>query len=216
MPHSFFPPTRFSSACQQLLGRLFLLLAILVSPAIAQTGQAGTTADAPLVIGNRTIFVFRAPLGEFSAEERAAGARKRIENALATGGEGWTSVKPAAQGHVVALDGKPMFHVLSGDAGDSRRKHPTNWPTGLPAYAESVARSTGKPRPGNQPARYRQGAARRLPAPGCHYRDREGFRLAQGTPGQPHPTPPRSPAAPRSRQTPGQPRPGRDCPPGSR
>lgn len=124
MPHSFSPPTRFSSACQQLLGRLFLLLAILVSPAIAQTGQAGTTADAPLVIGNRTIFVFRAPLGEFSAEERAAGARKRIENALATGGEGWTSVKPAAQGHVVALDGKPMFHVLSGDAGDSAAETP--------------------------------------------------------------------------------------------
>ena len=100
--------SRWISAC-------FLVLGLLVS----LTGQVCATEavpEVPLVIGNRTIHVFRAPLGAFSATERMEGARQRIERALAGGGEGWSSVKSTPQGVVVEIDGKPMFYVLPGDA----------------------------------------------------------------------------------------------------
>ena len=80
-----------------------------------QTTEAGAAA-APLVIGNRTIHTFRASLGMFSASERAASARQRIETAFEQPGEGWTSVKPTEQGLQIELDGKPLFLVLPGDA----------------------------------------------------------------------------------------------------
>lgn len=70
----------------------------------------------PLVIGHRTIHVFRASLGMFSPAERAESARKRVEQVLERTGEGWTSVKPGPQGIAVELDGEPLFFVLPGDA----------------------------------------------------------------------------------------------------
>ncbi len=77
---------------------------------------AQTDAAAPLIIGNRTIHVFRAPLGAFSPVERAEGARQRIAKAFEGSGAGWTSVKSTDQGVLVQLDGKPMFTVATGDA----------------------------------------------------------------------------------------------------
>ena len=44
------------------------------------------------------------------------GARYRIQAALASPGEGWTSVKPTEGGFLVSLDNKPMFTVADGDA----------------------------------------------------------------------------------------------------
>jgi small-conductance mechanosensitive channel len=72
--------------------------------------------DIPLVVGHRTIHVFRAPFGAFSAADRAAAARKRIEEAIRQPGEGWTSVKSTPEGVQVELDGKLMFLVIEGDA----------------------------------------------------------------------------------------------------
>jgi small-conductance mechanosensitive channel len=70
----------------------------------------------PLLIGQRTIHTFRAPLGMFTAKERADGARRRIEAGFEQVGEGWTSRKTTDQGIQIELDGKPMFFVLPGDA----------------------------------------------------------------------------------------------------
>jgi small-conductance mechanosensitive channel len=92
---------------------------------------AGTTAnatEAPLVIAHRTVHVFRAPMGEFSAAERAEGARQRILRAMDAPGEGWTSVSTQAHGVMVELDGKPMFIVVAEDA-----------PKESPATADSLA-----------------------------------------------------------------------------
>lgn len=76
-----------------------------------------TSSEAvPLVIGQRTIHTFRAPLGMFSAQERADGARRRIEAGFELAGKGWTSLKTTDQGIQVELDGQPMFMVLPGDA----------------------------------------------------------------------------------------------------
>lgn len=76
----------------------------------------GAATEAPLVVGNRTLHVFRAPLGEFTPAERAAAAEPRIQQAIAEGGEGWTSIKPTEQGFLIQLDGKPMFTIVRGDA----------------------------------------------------------------------------------------------------
>jgi small-conductance mechanosensitive channel len=72
-------------------------------------------AAAPLVLGNRSIHVFRAPLGAFTPAERAEGARLRLLKAFEQPGEGWTSVRRQDDGVVVELDGKPMFVVVPGD-----------------------------------------------------------------------------------------------------
>lgn len=86
----------------------FLLIAIPVA-------AVATDSGAPLIIGNRTVHVFRVPLGAISAAERAEGARHRIEKAFGEPGEGWTSVLSTPQGVMVQIDGKPLFLVLEGD-----------------------------------------------------------------------------------------------------
>lgn len=92
---------------------LGLLSAMWASVALA----ADAVVEAPLVINNRTIHVFRAPLGAFSPAERADSARQRIVKAFDESGDGWTSVRSAEQGGVlVELDGKPMFTVAVADA----------------------------------------------------------------------------------------------------
>ncbi len=95
---------------------LVILLGWLVMAVAAVAAETAPATEAPLVVGNRTIHVFRASLGEFSADERAAAARRRVTQAIAGGGEGWTSVKTTDQGILVQLDGKAMFTVVRGDA----------------------------------------------------------------------------------------------------
>jgi hypothetical protein len=95
------------------------LLGLLAASARAQpAGDA--EASVTLTVGGRAIHTFRAPLGEFSAAERAEGARQRIERALQSGGEGWTSVRQTTEGPRVELDGRPMFTVVAGDATGAR------------------------------------------------------------------------------------------------
>jgi small-conductance mechanosensitive channel len=99
-----------------LASTFFLLLVISASLLPGQARAVDAVAEAPLVIGNRTIHIFRSSLGAFSAADRATGAKQRIERAIEETGEGWTSVKSTPQGILVELDGKPMFYVLPGDA----------------------------------------------------------------------------------------------------
>jgi small-conductance mechanosensitive channel len=99
------------------LARPFWLICVVAGFLLAgQANAVDAAAEVPLVIGNRTIHVFRGSLGAFSATDRATGAQQRIERAFEETGEGWTSVKSTPQGVLVELDGKPMFYVLSGDA----------------------------------------------------------------------------------------------------
>lgn len=107
---------QYRTYCRQLvcLALLFglALNGLIAGPALATETQAGL----PLSIGQRTIHVFRAPLGVFTSAERVESARKRIETAFDQNGAGWTSVQSSPQGVLVELDGKPMFYVLAGDA----------------------------------------------------------------------------------------------------
>jgi small-conductance mechanosensitive channel len=110
-----------------------LALALLTCGAAA-AAAVDEGADAPLVVGHRTIHVFRAPVGMFTAQERVRAARARIEQVLDAPGEGWTSVKPVEQGFEVAIDGKPVFLVVPGDA----RKSAGETPEGLANAASRV------------------------------------------------------------------------------
>jgi small-conductance mechanosensitive channel len=99
-----------------LMRSICLLIGVMAALAVGPASAADPGADVPLIVGNRTIHVFRARFGAFSAVERAEGARQRVAQALEAPGEGWTSVKSTAQGIAVELDQKPMFYVLPGDA----------------------------------------------------------------------------------------------------
>jgi hypothetical protein len=99
--------------------RLWLAAILLLSGApLLAAPPAPTEArpGLPLSIGQRTVHVFRVPLGMFSPQERVDGARKRIELAIEQPGEGWTSARPTEQGIQIEIDSKPLFLVLPGDA----------------------------------------------------------------------------------------------------
>ncbi len=98
-----------------ILRALAFLLVLLAGPS-AHAADGGE--EVLLVVGHRTIHVFRASMGAFSAVERADGAQHRIEKVFAEKGEGWTSVKPTPQGFLLEIDGKPLFTVVPADARD--------------------------------------------------------------------------------------------------
>lgn len=100
-----------------LLINLLVAIILTVSSLSLRAEVRQQTVDAvPLIVGQRTLHVFRAPLGMFSASERAEGARRRIEAGFERSGEGWASLKTTEQGIQINLDGQPMFFVLPGDA----------------------------------------------------------------------------------------------------
>ncbi len=108
--------SRLQSIRLAWLRALFFGLLLLGFSNVIHLAAAQTEEAVPLVIGSRSIHVFRAPLGMFSAAERADGARKRIERAFEQAGAGWTSVLPTSLGVEVQLDGKVLFLVVPGDA----------------------------------------------------------------------------------------------------
>lgn len=113
--------------------RLLVFLTILLFGALAQgaparpdAAAAATAATAPaaqLSVGARTVFVFRSSLAGFPAQDRAEGARKRLDKAIALGGPQRTGIHPIAEGTQVLLDGRLLFLVTPGDvntlAGDT-------------------------------------------------------------------------------------------------
>jgi len=108
------------------LRRSICLLAALLSMFCFGAFAAGSAdSEAPLVVGNRSIIVFRATLGDLSPAERAEAARRHINEALAAGGAGWTSISPIDNGILVKLDDKPMFTVTAGDVSGEDRETET-------------------------------------------------------------------------------------------
>lgn len=117
--------------------RLLFFLSILLSsllpctlahsepaPATARAAQAAPiTATARLTVGVRTIFVFRSPLAGFPAQDRADGARKRLDKAVAAGGPQKAGLRTIPEGTQVLLDGRLLFLVTPADinplAGDT-------------------------------------------------------------------------------------------------
>ncbi len=93
-----------------------LLGTVLYLPASSLGADDPSASAIPLVVGHRSIHVFRGNLGDLTPTERAEAARHHIERALAEPGDGWTSIKPAEQGFLVLIDDKPMFSVLESDA----------------------------------------------------------------------------------------------------
>lgn len=102
-----------------------LLIALLCGVAIAADAPAAPP-PAKLEFANRTIFLFRAALAGFTPEDRAAGARKRLDAALAANGPQRPAIHPINEGTQVMLDGALLFLVtpadinpLAGDTTDS-------------------------------------------------------------------------------------------------
>jgi small-conductance mechanosensitive channel len=85
----------------------------------AETPSAGDVVEeAPLVVWNRTIFVFRAPFEQRSPAQRAAAAKARVE-ALPEFGPWTIETKPATLGPVsgvlISVNQQPVFGVIPGD-----------------------------------------------------------------------------------------------------
>lgn len=100
-----------------------LLFGALVQAAPGVTGEPAQAPSAPLIVGARPIFVFHSSLAGFPPQDRAEGARKRLDKALAAGGPQRTSVRAIEEGSQVLLDGRLLFLVTPADvntlAGDT-------------------------------------------------------------------------------------------------
>jgi small-conductance mechanosensitive channel len=105
-----------------------LILTVLCGAALAADAPVAAPPPPPakLEFANRTIFLFRAALAGFTPKDRAAGARKRLDAALALNGPQHPAIHPINEGTQVLLDGALLFLVtpadinpLAGDTTDS-------------------------------------------------------------------------------------------------
>jgi hypothetical protein len=99
----------------QPISRLALILVVALgqfglTPALA----AENPSPAPLVVNNRTAFVFRAPLLGYSPKERASAAARRIDGVLDRLGLDVVSVRKLPEGNLISLDDAGVFMVTSG------------------------------------------------------------------------------------------------------
>lgn len=83
--------------------------------AAAATAETIAAEEAPVVIFNRTIFVFRAPLFGMSPATRAARARTSIEETLRHGGTHEVTIKTNPEGHLVMIGDALAFIVIAAD-----------------------------------------------------------------------------------------------------
>jgi small-conductance mechanosensitive channel len=100
----------------QAISRLILFLVV----ALAQFGVTDACAaenppPAPLVVNNRSVFVFRAPLLGYSPKERASAAMRRIDDVLDRLGPGVVSVRKMPEGNLIVLDDAGAFMISPGD-----------------------------------------------------------------------------------------------------
>ncbi|MCX7893920.1 MAG: mechanosensitive ion channel family protein [Burkholderiales bacterium] len=85
-------------------------------PAAAAASQAeAAPAGAPIKFENRALFTFRARMGVFTPEERAAAATKRIRQIAEQRGPLAVTVEPLPEGNLVLLDGQRAFLIAQGD-----------------------------------------------------------------------------------------------------
>src|SRR5262245_12137235 len=106
-------------------GRFFSFLVVILAvqaiqnlPAAETPSAARLVEEAPLVVWNRTIFVFRSSFEQRSPAQRAAAAQERIE-ALPEVGPWTIETRPAMVGAVsgmlITVNQQPVFGVLAGD-----------------------------------------------------------------------------------------------------
>lgn len=120
MMNSFFPRQ------QCALWALLLLLGIFPGRATAQqtTNDVGEIEPATellsqnssaLRLANRTIFIFRGDLDDFSPEERCAAAQIRLQSVLSKAKTVLVSTQEVSAGIQIRLDDKPLFVVTPTD-----------------------------------------------------------------------------------------------------
>lgn len=106
-----------------MLMTLLLLFAQQIAPLVAsqlasqlasQIAPQAPVDTAALVVANRTVVVFRAPLGALSAADRVSAAMVRIDSAVADGRDS-VDVSPAAEGVLVRAGRIAMFVITPGD-----------------------------------------------------------------------------------------------------
>ncbi|MFS2008232.1 mechanosensitive ion channel family protein [Duganella sp. CT11-25] len=112
--------------CALLLTTLCGAAAAADPPALPAPAASTAPPQAKLVFANRTIFTFRTAMSGFSPDDRAEGARKRLEAALSRNGPQQAGIHPINEGTQVMLDGALLFLVspadinpLAGDTTDS-------------------------------------------------------------------------------------------------
>ena len=96
-----------------------------VAPPSAGDAAAGKpaliTRGAPLVINNRTVFVFRGTVFGATAEDRAEASASRVDGALARGGPGNVTSRETSEGTIVSIDGQGVFLIVPADVGIGER-----------------------------------------------------------------------------------------------
>lgn len=106
-----------AAACMVLVG---------LAPAAASDGPADTpveaSTEAPVVVFNRTVAVFRAPVLGVPAERRARRTEANLRELLSRSGEGTVTVQVEPQGHVVLIDGELALLLTSKDTDSIRRE----------------------------------------------------------------------------------------------
>ena len=75
------------------------------------------THGAPLVLSNRTVFVFRGMVLGATAEARAEASASRIDAALSRGGPGVVTSRETSEGRIVLVDGQGVFLIAPADVG---------------------------------------------------------------------------------------------------
>jgi len=100
----------------QRLFVILLLVAAAVLPALAKpTVDKPASDEAPLVVFNRTVFVFRSEFFGQAASARAARAEITLEAILKKGGEQAVTVKDNPEGQFILVDGALVFGIAPGD-----------------------------------------------------------------------------------------------------
>ena len=87
-------------------------------PSAPQTADAagGAATEAPVVIFNRTITVFRAPMFGISPENRAERTEGIISALLSRGGQGIVTTQAQPQGNFIMIDGELAVIIMEADA----------------------------------------------------------------------------------------------------
>jgi len=106
-----------AAACMALVGLV---------PAAASNAPGDppveATSEAPVVVFNRTVAVFRAPVLGVPAERRARRTEANLRELLSKSGEGAVTVQVEPQGHVVLIDGEMALLLTSKDTDSIRRE----------------------------------------------------------------------------------------------
>lgn len=84
-------------------------------PAPAPRATPAASDSAPLIIQNRTVFVFRAPLGSRTVHERAEDAARRIGALAESGASDSIIARPIAQGILIAVGERGVFTITPAD-----------------------------------------------------------------------------------------------------